>query len=342
MFRLASAMLVSALLAVLGLAIAPATWAESSLSYSIHPVAGSPAAAKGYFIFEASPGDTVAGTLTLDSASDQAVDVSLAAADAFTGSQGGTEFTLPDQPVSGTGKWVTLSESQVHLEPGQSKDIAFTVRVPSDAQPGDHVAGLAAWIPAEKAEDSDSKSDGASAVVTVQMRQVIAVQVVVPGSAEQLLTVTGVKPVPTPNGMNLEIGISSAGGLLTSGTGVLEVDSTGFTSDFSLGTFVPGTSIAYPIVWTSTPKAGDYAAHVVLRYGDANAKTAEWNGKFTVGDETLAELEDRQAGPATSGNTPSSGGGTPWLVYGVVGILVIVILVMGFALLRRRKPPSRA
>jgi hypothetical protein len=315
--------------------------AASAMEFSVHPLAGTPAADKGYYVLAAKPGSKVTQTLSLSNVSSKAIELSLAATDASTGPYGGAAYGVPGTAVKQTGTWITLPLKHLRLDAEQSVDVDFVVSVPLGAAPGDHLAGLAAWIPAKKSADSTgTKSDKAGAVVTVQMRQVVAVQVVVPGPAETALVVSGIAPAASPNGMNLEIAISNPGGLLTSGNGTIDLPDSGFTADFPIGTFVPGTSIAYPILWTTTPKAGTYGAHVIVHYGDQGSQTAEWNGQVTVVDKSLSDLKNRIVAPqATEG--ASTGGGRPWLIYGLIGGLVLVVLIMGFALLRRRRPEAR-
>jgi hypothetical protein len=98
--------------------------------------------------------------------------------------------------------------------------------------------------------------------------------------------------------------------------------------------FVPRTSIDYLIPnWQTAPKAGVYPVSVVIHYGDKGVLTAEWSGNVTVASSSLKTLKNKYVAPL--GTVAAK---RPWLMYGLVGGLVLVILVMGFALLRRRRP----
>ena len=106
----------------------------------------------------------------------------------------------------------------------------------------------------------------------------------------------------------------------------------GFEQKFSIDTFVPGTSIAYPVKWTDKALDGDHPAHVEIRYGD---RVAVWDGKFTVGEAIKEEQANRQVTPPSDSTTSSPDGGLPvGLIAG--GTLGAVVLLGGGILLGRR------
>jgi len=334
---LARASVVAALCAAI-LALAGPGLAEAApgSSFTVAPAPGQSTATRGYFILSLTPGQSSTQHLLVRNDAAKAIVVELAPIDAGTTPVGGVSYELAGQPLTQTGAWLSLSASRVPLVPGAVRQVDLTVTVPGDAQPGDYVAGISAMIPVKKAAASSSASNKASVQVSLQTRRVIAVQVGVPGAAVPKLTISGVEAVPMPSGMELAIAISSPGGTFTSGNGSVNVASTGFTRSFALGLFVPGTSIAYPIPnWQTAPKAGAYPTSVVIHYGNQDALTAVWNGDVTVASSSLKTLKNKYVAPP--GTVAAK---RPWLTYGLVGGLVLVILVMGFALLRRRRPDA--
>ena len=306
--------------------------------YSIQPSKHAPGAEQGYYDISADPGMQIQQTLSVSNRSSKAIEVLVAATDAATGPHGGVSYGVAGEPVVKTGAWIHLVKDSVRLAPGQSVALEFVIDVPSDATPGDHVAGIAAWIPAASTDTPESEAGQAGASITVQMRQVVPVKVVVPGQAEARLAVTGVTAVAGSEKMDLDIAIENPGGLLTKGRGTIALPGDGFQQAFELATVVPGTSIAYSVPWKASPKAGAYAVRVVLYYGDQESLTAEWSGDVTVADKNLAELANRQ--PADDTATPAESPSTPWVMYGLVAVLVVVILIMGVLLLRRRSRPA--
>ena len=324
--------------AVLALAWPGAARAAAGPSFSIAAAPGQASAAHGYFVLSLAPGQRSTQRVVVSNTSSAPIVVELAPIDANTTPVGGVSYLLPGQPLTRTGAWVSLSESRVPLAPGEVRQVDVTTTVPSGAQPGDYVAGISALIPNKKAASaSPSASNKTSVQVNVQTRRVIAVQVSVPGAAVRKLTITGVKAVPAAGGMDLAIGIASPGGKFTSGSGTITVPSTRLKRDFPLDLFVPGTSIAYPIThWQIAPKAGAYPASVVIHYA-SNTQVATWSGSITVGGAALKQLKNQYVPPA--GTVAAK---TPWLMYGLIGALIIIVLIMGFALLRRRRPEAKS
>ena len=307
-------------------------------SFVLAPASGQSSAAKGYFVLGLKPGESSRQHLIVRNDADRKLTVELASVDTSTTPTGGVGYQLSGQPLTGTGAWLTLSERRVELAPGEQRPVDVNVTVPSDALPGDYVAGISAMVPVTAPTPSASSDGGeASVQMTVQTRRVIAVQVAVPGDAAPRLEIAGVKPVPGSGGMGLAILISNDGGKFTSGTGTIEVPSTSLAQDFSFGLVVPHTSFEYPIAqWQTAPKAGKYPAHVVVKYGEEGALTAEWSGDITVVGEAVSELEGQYVPPEQAAVLPASG--PPWPLYGAVGVLIVVVIVMGFLLIRRRRP----
>jgi len=309
----------------------PAQAAPGS-SFTVAPASGQASATSGYFILSLTPGQSSTQRVLVRNDTSKPIVVDLAPIDAGTTPVGGVSYQLAGQPLTKTGSWLALSSGRVSLAPGAVRQVDVTVTVPGDAQPGDYVAGISAMIPVKKAAASSSASNKASVQVNLQTRRVIAVQVGVPGAVVPRLTITGVKAVSTPSGMDLAIDIASPGAKFTSGSGTITVASTKMARNFPLGLFVPGTSIAYPIAnWQTAPKAGAYPTSVVIHYGDQGALTAVWNGDVTVASSSLDTLKNKYVPPA--GTVAAK---TPWLMYGLIGALIIIVLIMGFALLRRR------
>jgi len=147
-----------------------------------------------------------------------------------------------------------------------------------------------------------------------------------------------VKAEARPDGMYVLVAIANDGTAPTSGEGTISMPSESFQQPIALGDMVPMASTGYPIKWKTDPAAGTYQAEVEIRYADGS-KVAKWSGSFTVADKNLAELKDR----AVAGEKPLAeplAAGRPWLMYGLIGGLVLVVIIMGFALLRRRQPDS--
>jgi len=264
---------------------------EDGVEFAVEPMPGSQTnPGGGYYLIEADPGDAVRQSLGLRNDSDETLQLRIASVDAITGPLGGASYNVPKDAVTRTGAWIDLKRESVSVSPGESAVVPFTVTVPRDATSGEHLAGLAVWAPIEDQGSGGAGENQAGAAVTVQTRRVVAVQVNVPGPAEPELVISDVEPAARPDGLYVEIAIENAGKGLTKGEGVIEIDDDGFEQDFLVDTFVPDTSIAYPVKWTESPRKGDYTARVEIEYG---SRTATWEGVITVGDAVLRQLANR-------------------------------------------------
>jgi hypothetical protein len=246
----------------------------AAITFQVEPAAGSSTApGGGYFVVAGTPGQAVTQALSVRNDSDSPLDLHLDAVDAATAQAGGTTFADGTETASSAGAWVALDRRSLTLGAKASATVGFTVTVPAGAASGVHLAGISAT-------PAGGSGGNAGAAITVQSRRVIAVQVNLPGPAEPELVITGVTPSARPDGLYLELGIENRGRGFTTGKGVVSLIGDGFERPFDIETFVPGTSIAYPVKWTGTAPDGNHPARVEVRYGGS---TAVWDGSFTLG-----------------------------------------------------------
>jgi len=225
----------------------------------------------------------------------------------------------------GLASWISLERKSVTLAAGESEIVDFEVEVPRDADSGEHVGGISVWSPAGH-DVTDAAAPGqADAAVHIQTRRILAVQVNLPGASRPELVVSGIDAAARPDGLYLEIDIENAGRGLTTGQGFVEIPAEGFHQSFDVDTFVPGTSIAYPVRWTDSAPEGEYEARVEI---DFEGGTATWQGAFTVGKAVLQELAQRGV------RAPDRSGFPWWAVTVAVGAVAIAAVV----LIRRRRP----
>lgn len=299
---------------------------QPGVEFAVEPGPGSQTAeGGGYFLIRAETGERVRQSLVLRNESGARLRLKLAVVDATTGQLGGVSYGLPDDPIKLVGGWIVLDRTAVSLDPGDTRTVGFDVSVPSDVSGGQHIAGIAVWALGEEAEDGSEEAVS----VVVQTRRIVAVQVDLPGPQDPELVVTGVEPAARPDGLYLEIGIENRGTAMTTGEGTIEIAAQGFLEDFFVDTFVPGTSIGYPIKWTDDPREGTYDARVEIDY---EGRVAEWIGSFTVGDPVLADLEDRGV------NVP---GGFPTVPVAIASAGVAAVTVVWTVRRRNRRMVPR-
>jgi len=294
------------------------------VNFVAEPVPGSRLSPTGgFFLLDALPGETVTQAIGLRNDSGGPLEMQLAAVDAVTGQLGGASYGLAGEAPGRTGAWITLERSAMTLAPRASAVVSFRVAVPSGAQSGHHLGGISISVPKAQGGAAEAGTAQAGASIDVQTRRIIAVQVNLPGPADPELVIRGVAPVARPDGLYLEIAVENTGRGLTKAKGVVNVGDD-FQRNFDIDTFVPRTSIAYPVKWATEAPDGAYPARVELRYGD---RTSRWEGTFTVGQEVLEDLADRQVAP--SGRPSGKEGSGPPLAALFAAAVAGAVLVAG-------------
>ncbi len=279
-------------LCVLSLVIAlPAAAQPEDPAFVVEPAPEAQTQGTGYFVIDAELGQPVQQAVYLRNDSRAPLKLQLAGVDATTGPVGGASYELPNDPRDAVGAWIALERDSITLRPREGREVSFEVNVPADAPSGEHLGGIAVWAPAEEEGVEAAPAGQAGASVSFQTRRIVAVQLTLPGPAEPLLVISGVTPAARSDGVYLEIGIENQGTALTKGDGIITLPEEGFQRDFPIDTFVPGTSIAYPIQWAVSADNGTYDAAVDIRY---DGKVATWEGTFTLGEAVQDELAQRQ------------------------------------------------
>ena len=100
-----------------------------------------------YFVHELMPGSVTSDEVLVMNSGDVPVTLNLFAADGITAINGGTAFAKQGQEINGVARWLTLSVTEIRLEPGEDRVVSFTINLPPDASSGHHVAGLVVEAP---------------------------------------------------------------------------------------------------------------------------------------------------------------------------------------------------
>ncbi|MFG2879223.1 WxL protein peptidoglycan domain-containing protein [Streptomyces sp. NPDC048337] len=112
------------------------------------PPAGAPMTDRAYFFHQGAAGTTVSDSATILNSSDKDLTFQVFATDAMNTPAGGAFALLPvETKPKDVGAWITLppeTATTVTVPAKGRKDIPFTVKVPADATPGDHVGGIVA------------------------------------------------------------------------------------------------------------------------------------------------------------------------------------------------------
>ncbi|GAA1397017.1 WxL protein peptidoglycan domain-containing protein [Catellatospora coxensis] len=102
-------------------------------------------APRQYFFLESPPGRTVIDSVRVANLTDRPMTLRLYGADAFNTSADGGFGLLPQtERQQGVGAWTQLGLAEVVVPAKRQTDIPFTITVPANAPPGDHVGGVVA------------------------------------------------------------------------------------------------------------------------------------------------------------------------------------------------------
>jgi hypothetical protein len=274
-----------------------------------------------FFVEHRNPGSKFVGHIAISNAGKRFARLYVDPVDALTSDRGGTVFAARDAAKKGVATWMSVDKQLIRLDPGDTKTIAFTVRVPGDATPGDHVGGVAV-------QPLRDRTTGGQFSVTQVLRVAIATQVVVRGPAEKALTpkVLRLEAIAGSEVPALYIRLANVGQLLCQPTvtATLYQDGQPLSSEKrDVDTILAGKTIDYPLYWPRGLRAGKYQAAVRT---EKCGKTQE-----TQADVELARDLSGTTPQATTGLAPAEpGDGFPtWaiIVLGVAGVAILLFLV---------------
>lgn len=278
-----------ALAAVLvGLVFAPA-WTASAQdppSWSFEPTNPQSGPGRNWFVLDVQPGQVLRDSVTLSNPLDQPLSFQIYAADAYNTAKGGA-FTIrdPEEPKEDLANWVTLGTDAYTVPPRQEVVIPFEIRVPENAEPGDHVGGIAA-------KNVNPESTVNQGGVQVDIKRVVGTRVYarVAGPLVPALRVDDVNVdanasfLPTGGGDGeVTYTVTNAGNVRLSPTATVKIKGP-FGQDLyeSTGTelqeLLPGSSQTVTEPFDEVPLAGPVYADVRAEAPDvvASAKATTW------------------------------------------------------------------
>lgn len=175
-------------------AAAPAAAPTDDVTWGVRTATNDQAADREHFRYTVDPGSTVSDELVVTNHGEGTLSLDVYAADGYTTTAGQLDVLTRDQEGSGAngtsagktgsvnvGAWLEPGVGQVRLEPGESADVPFTLRVPDDATPGDYAGAIltSRTVTADEAG------------LDYETRSGIRVYLRVAGDLEPSLTVTG-------------------------------------------------------------------------------------------------------------------------------------------------------
>ena len=324
---------------------------DGQVSFGIRPTRASEHRPQtfSYFSYELAPGAVLTDEALVMNSGDVPVTLKLYAADGITAINGGTAFAQQGQESTGASRgvnrWLSLSVTEIALEPGEERVVPFTITVPSDASPGHHVAGLVLEAPPTEGGEGQF-------VVKVVQQAGVAVVIEVPGRHIAGLELSGASlRQQDDQGATFVIAVHNTGNIFLKGEGSLRImdrnDEVLASIPLRMDTVLPGDEPTFQVTHPVHLADGDYLLAVVLNY---EGKTAVLEG---------AEIEVRDGQPAVEGE-PQEGllpsliaeiGGGPWeeselpmigwFAIGAAALLIPVEVALVYSLLRKRHRTRR-
>ncbi|MGD8194391.1 WxL protein peptidoglycan domain-containing protein [Herbiconiux sp. P18] len=140
----AASVAVTALVA-LGLLIAPAGIAHAAdgdADWAVRTATNDQGSDRTSYSYALDPGTSVEDTLVVVNHGAEALDLGVYAADGYTTDSGQFDVVVGGAESTAVGAWLHSANPTVHLEPGATADLPFTLTVPENATPGDYAGAI--------------------------------------------------------------------------------------------------------------------------------------------------------------------------------------------------------
>ena len=170
--------------------VGPLQMAEGDVTWSVQP-ANTLNGTRTQFEYSTDPGTQVVDYIVVSNLGETSAQFAIYATDATNDVDTGAFGLLPsDEPPTDLGAWITMDVESITIEPGQKSTIPFNLLIPSDATPGDHVAGIIASI------TSSTESEGTT--VNLEQRVGARMYLRVSGDVAASAEISGVTTSFTP------------------------------------------------------------------------------------------------------------------------------------------------
>ena len=142
-------------------------------AFSVQPSGEKGPTDRDFFVYTFPTGTKFGDKVAIANLSDTSATFAVYATDAVNTTDGSFSLLREEEKPTDVGTWVELGATQYTLEPQQQVIIPFSIAVPDDATPGDHVGAIVA----QKLDDPSNPSGGIGADVRVRIGARIYVRV---------------------------------------------------------------------------------------------------------------------------------------------------------------------
>lgn len=323
------------------------TAAATQGGISVSPAHYDPAvpASRSYFIPTIPAGGTYTDAVVAYNRGASPVDYFVDAVDGETGVTSGAVYLNRGDTDRAVASWVTVATPTITLQPHITTLVNFTVHVPPDATPGDHLTGIA-FEPQHPAT-----SNGSVNVITI-IRSVVGMQIIVPGPAAFHLSISdpSIQPRAGTNTASVVVNVTDDG--LKLGKPRLSItldgpngyhhteppDNCDKTKAMcgQLDTILPTDTIPFAYPWPEPLADGDYTISVTGT-SDQNHDVVHVTGKYHLDRALRASIPNQQIVEVAVGST------LPWFVIPLVAVTMLLLVFLVIVLVvvpRLRREPS--
>lgn len=285
------------LVGALMLTFAPWALAISNGDISVSPAKESDSndpRTQSWFIYNFLPGTNHIDQVLVKNESDQARTLKIYAVDGYTTEQGGFALRSITDPKQSIGKWISLSKSELTIQPGREIAVDFTYTVPKDAEPGEYAGGIVV-------EDTmQIQGQGVAVIKRVGVRMYHDV----PGDRDEKIVLISSEMKETASGRYFEALVENTGNVSMS----LKLEETVFYKDGGVAAVLVSPE------QTVLPKS-----KVLL-------KTQEWQNPYFGSFNTKGSVKK---GEEVLGDTPTySFMVVSPFIFAALGIVILLVLVL--------------
>ena len=302
----------------------PATSSGSTLTWSVRPAPTDDEPSRDRYTLRAQPGREIHDAFRVHVIGPDPITFNVYASDALITRGGAFDLLPAAKPPRDVGAWTTVDQSSVTIPGNGVVDIPFTIRVPRNATPGDHVGGIVTSI-------TTALDNGGNAPVKLDRRLGSRIYLRVDGDVVSKLSVQGLEASydgslnPAARGkVTVSYTVKNTGNVRVQADRSAEVQTllgTQKAPTRPLPELLPGSSLRFEQTITGVAPAGRLKAVVNLR------------GRPVVAGELQADPM-----PPVSASTTITA--IPWGLLLIVGLIVTALVV--WALRRRKRRGSGA
>ncbi|MEO3745363.1 DUF916 domain-containing protein [Plantactinospora sp. B5E13] len=306
-----------------GVGIGPAHAEDGDVGWAVRTASNSYGASRSSYSYSVNPGGTVEDAMVVVNRGPVPLNLTVYAADGFTTDAGQLDLVTKDQKSVAVGAWVHADQGSVTVQPGKTAQVPFTVTVPTNATPGDHVGGILTSL---------TQPDQAAGI-NVDRRLGIRIKLRVGGELTPRLTVE-----------DLHVAYAGTGNPFGRGDATVRytIHNTGNTTLSSQ----QAVSVSGPFGWLRTG-AGEVPAAPELLPGESWQVSVPVHGVNPAvrlaATATLTPLLTDASGsitPLPEVRATTHGWAVSWTL--LLLVVVLIAVVVGVILLRRRNRVRRA